>query len=75
MILHTKHQHSKPCGFRQEDFFMNSLCKPMLNIMLEYFVKKVIFATTKSGDKNREYSSRNVKHTEQHERKCRLQEP
>ena len=22
MLLHTKHQDSRPCGFRQEDFFM-----------------------------------------------------
>ena len=22
MMLHTKHQSSRPCGFRQEDFFM-----------------------------------------------------
>ena len=22
MMLHTKYQGSKPCGFRQEDFFM-----------------------------------------------------
>ena len=22
MILHTKYQGSRPCGFRQEDFFM-----------------------------------------------------
>ena len=22
MILHTKNQGSRPCGFRQEDFFM-----------------------------------------------------
>ena len=22
MVLHTKYQGSRPCGFRQEDFFM-----------------------------------------------------
>ena len=29
MMLHTKYQGSKPCGFRQEDFFMFSLYRPM----------------------------------------------
>ena len=31
MMLHTKYQGSRPCGFRQEDFFhvapYKSLCK------------------------------------------------
>ena len=30
MMLHTKYQDSRPCGFRQEDFFIFpyiSLCK------------------------------------------------
>ena len=30
MIMHTKYQGSRPCGFKQEDFFMFSLHKPML---------------------------------------------
>ena len=29
MMLHTKYQDSRPCGFRQEDFFMFSLYNPM----------------------------------------------
>ena len=32
MMLHTKYQGSLPCGFRQEEFFMFSLYKPMLNM-------------------------------------------
>ena len=28
-MLHTKHHGSRSCGFRQEDFFMFSLYKPM----------------------------------------------
>ena len=31
VILHTKYQGSRPCGYRQE-FFMFSLYKPMLNL-------------------------------------------
>ena len=31
MMLHTKYQGSRPCGFRQEDFFTFSLYKPMSN--------------------------------------------
>ena len=27
MMLHTKYQGSRPCGFRQEDLFMFALCK------------------------------------------------
>ena len=29
MILHVKYQGSRPCGFRQEEFFMVSLYKPI----------------------------------------------
>ena len=28
-LLHTKHESSGPCGFREEDFFMVSHCKAM----------------------------------------------
>ena len=28
-MLHTKYQGSRPCGFRQEDFFMFSLYMPI----------------------------------------------
>ena len=34
MMLHTKYQGYRPYGFRQEDFFMFSLYKPMLNMKL-----------------------------------------
>ena len=30
--IHTNHQDSRPNGFRQEDFFMFSLCKPMYSM-------------------------------------------
>ena len=29
VMLHTKYQGSKPCSFRQEDFFKFSLLKPI----------------------------------------------
>ena len=32
MMLHTKYQGSRPCGFRQEDFFMFSLFRSFLSI-------------------------------------------
>ena len=32
VMLHTKYQSSMPCGFRQEDFFMFSLYKPMYHM-------------------------------------------
>ena len=32
VMLQTKYQGSRLCGFRQEDFFMLSLHKPMLNM-------------------------------------------
>ena len=35
-MLHTKYQGSKPYGFRQEDFFIFSLYKPMFNLF--YFL-------------------------------------
>ena len=32
MMLHTKYQGSGPCGFKEEDFFMFSSYRPMLNM-------------------------------------------
>ena len=32
-MLHTKYQDSMPCGFKQEDFFIFSLYKPMLDML------------------------------------------
>ena len=29
VMLHTKYQGFRPCGYRQEEFFMFSLYKPM----------------------------------------------
>ena len=33
MMLYTKYQVSRPCGFRQEYVFMFSLYKPMYNML------------------------------------------
>ena len=32
MMLHTKYQDSRPCGFRQEDFFMVLPIKTYVNM-------------------------------------------
>ena len=33
MMLHTKYQGKRPCGFRQDDFSCFSLYEPMINLV------------------------------------------
>ena len=33
MIIHTNYQGSRPCGFRQEDFLIFSLDKPVIQVI------------------------------------------
>ena len=42
MMLHTKYQGSRPCGFRQEDFFMllpiKAYVKPLIPEAGPFFI-------------------------------------
>ena len=38
MMLHTKYQYSRPCGFTQENCLMFSLYKPMLPLRRDHLL-------------------------------------
>ena len=50
MMLQTKHQGSRPCGFRQEDFFMflpiKAYVKPVTPEAGPFLVQELLFEQT-----------------------------
>ena len=49
MLLHTKYQGSRPCGFRQEDFFMFLLIKAYVKPVTPPYNKSLCKASLGRG--------------------------